>query len=250
MLHRRLTLDYDGNIRLYSWEEEGQTWVVSWQAMQRPCEIPGACGANSLCSYVIGSGRKCSCPPGYKMKNRSDWAYGCEPEVDLCNIDEPEFLLLSHVDFYGYDFNIFNNYTFDQCRDLCLEACDCKAFQYNFNEYYDYSICYLKTRLLNGYRSPDLNGDIYLKLPKSKFLSHANFSEEFSLNCTSSDGTLQSGKKRTVKVMLWFAIGVGGVEIISIFVVWCLFIRTEKSLVVDKQGYDRAAIRFRKFTYA
>ena len=32
VLHRRLTLDYDGNLRLYSWEEEGQTWVVSWQA--------------------------------------------------------------------------------------------------------------------------------------------------------------------------------------------------------------------------
>ena len=41
MLHRRLTLDYDGNIRLYSWEEEGQTWVVSWQAIQRPCIIHG-----------------------------------------------------------------------------------------------------------------------------------------------------------------------------------------------------------------
>ena len=183
------------------------------------------------------------------MKSRSDWAYGCEPEVDVCNIDETEFLLLSHVDFYGYDFNISSNYTFDQCRDLCLEACDCKAFQYNFEEYFGYSICYPKTRLLNGYRSPDLNGDIYLKLPKSKFLSHANFLEEFSLNCPSY-GTLQSGKKRTVKFMLWFASGVGGLEIISIFVVWFLFIRTQKSLVLDKQGYDRAAIRFRKFTYA
>ena len=48
VLHRRLTLDYDGNIRLYSWEEKGQTWVVSWQAIQRPCLIDGACGANSL----------------------------------------------------------------------------------------------------------------------------------------------------------------------------------------------------------
>ena len=82
VLHRRLTLDYDGNIRLYSWEEEGQSWVVSWQAIQKPCEmIPGACGANGLCSYVIGSGRKCSCPPGYKMKNRIDWADGCDSKL-------------------------------------------------------------------------------------------------------------------------------------------------------------------------
>ncbi|KAL0017467.1 hypothetical protein SO802_004536 [Lithocarpus litseifolius] len=252
VLHRRLTLDYDGNIRLYSWEEEGQSWVVSWQAIQKPCEIPGACGANSLCSYVIGSGRTCSCPPGYKMNNRSDWADGCELEVDLsCKANESGFLQLSQVDFYsfyGNDFGNFFNYTFDQCRDLCLAACDCKAFEYNFNVYYGYSKCFPKTRLLNGYRSPDLNGDVYLKLPKSKILSLPNPLEEFNLNCP-GDGTIQSGKNRTQKFMLWFACGVGGLEIISFFLVWRLFIKTEKSLGVDKQAYDRAAIGFRKFTY-
>ena len=253
VLDRRLILDYDGNIRLYSWEEKGQTWVVSWQAIQRPCLIDGACGANSLCSYVIGSGRKCSYPPGYKMKNRRDWAYGCESEVDLsCNRSELGFLWLSHVGFNGYDVNISRNYTFDQCRVLCLAECDCKAFQYNLDEYVGFSICYAKIRLLNGYLSPDLNGNIYLKLPKNKILSHTNPPEEFSLNC-SIKGTLQSTKyyeNKTVKFMLWFAIRVGGLEIICIFVVWCPLTRTQKILDVDKQGYVIAAIGFRKFTYA
>ncbi|XP_030956002.1 putative receptor protein kinase ZmPK1 [Quercus lobata] len=252
MLHRRLTLDYDGNIRLYSWEEERQSWVVSWQAIQRPCIIAGACGANSFCSYVTGYGRKCSCPSGYKMKNRSDWADGCELVVELsCKENESGFLMLSHVDFYSYygnDFGNFLNYTFDQCRDLCLAACDCIAFEYNFNKEAGYSKCYPKTRLLNGYRSPELNGDVYLKLPKSYILSHHNPLEKFNLNC-SGDGTLQSGKNSTEKFMLWFACGVGGLEIISLFLVWCLFIKIEKSLGVDKQAYDRAAIGFRKFTY-
>uniref|UniRef100_A0A7N2KRK7 Uncharacterized protein n=1 Tax=Quercus lobata TaxID=97700 RepID=A0A7N2KRK7_QUELO len=113
MLHRRLTLGYDGNIQLYSWEEERQTWIVSWQAIQKPCTIHGACGVNSLCSYVIGSSRKCSCLPGYKMKNSTDWSYGCEPEFDIsCNKNESDFLLLSHVEFYEYDFGFFPNYTF------------------------------------------------------------------------------------------------------------------------------------------
>ncbi|KAM3710320.1 hypothetical protein ACJW31_01G020300 [Castanea mollissima] len=247
VLHRRLTLDYDGNLRLYSWEEEEQTWVVSWQAIQSPCRIPGGCGANSFCSYVIGSGRKCSCSPGYKMKNRSNWADGCEPEVYISCTEmlksELGFLVLSHVDFFGYDFAIFPNYTFDQCSDKCLTACDCKAFQYRGD-----SICYLKTRLLNGIRSPDLWGDIYLKLPKSKILSDANPLENFSLMC-SSDRTLQSSKKGTMRFMLWFVSGVAGLEIFSIIVVWCLFIKTQKSLRVYKQAYDRAAIAFRKFTY-
>ena len=86
VLHRRLTLDYDGNIRLYSWEDEGQKWVVSWQAIQTHCKIHGVCGVNSMCSYIVGSGRKCSCLPGYKMKNHTDWGYGCEPDFDFsCN---------------------------------------------------------------------------------------------------------------------------------------------------------------------
>ena len=252
MLHRRLTLDYDGNIRLYSWEEERQSWLVSWQAIQRPCIIAGACGANSFCSYVIGYGRKCSCPSGYKMKNRSDWTDGCELEVELsCKENESGFLMLSHVDFYSYygnDFGNFLNYTFDQCRDLCLAACDCIAFEYNFNKEAGYSKCYPKTRLLNGYRSPELNGDVYLKLPKSYILSHHNPLEEFNLNC-SGDGTLQSGKNSTEKFLLWFACGVGGLEVISFFLAWFLLIKTQKSLGVDKQAYDRAAIGFRKFTY-
>ena len=44
---------------------------------------------------VIGSSRKCSCLPEYKMKNRSDWAYGCEPQFHLsCNKNESKFQLL------------------------------------------------------------------------------------------------------------------------------------------------------------
>ncbi|KAK7854522.1 hypothetical protein CFP56_031872 [Quercus suber] len=61
------------------------------------------------------------------------------------------------------------------------------AFQYNCNT------CYLKTRLLNGYRSPNLWGDIYLKLPNSKILSNVNPLEDFNLIC-SSDGTIQAVK--------------------------------------------------------
>ena len=257
MIHRRLTLGYDGNIQLYSWEEERQTWVVSWQAIQRPCTIHGACGANSLCGYVIGSSRKCSCLPGYKMKNSTDWSYGCEPEFDIsCNKNESDFLLLSHADFYGYDFGFFPNYTFDQCINLCLQACDCKAFQYNFHEDTSSWNCYPKTLLLNGYHSSYFTGDIYLKLPKSKYYSYVNHAEQFSLVC-SNEGTIELARtyvksrvNGTVKFMLWFACGVGGLEVICIFVVWCLLLRTRKSSGADKQGYVIAATGFKIFTYA
>ena len=53
-----------------------------------------------------------------------------------------------------------------------------------------------------------------------------------------------------MRFMLGFASGLVGLEIICIFVVWCLLIRTQKNSDVDKQGYVIAATRFRKFTYA
>uniref|UniRef100_A0A7N2KRS9 Uncharacterized protein n=1 Tax=Quercus lobata TaxID=97700 RepID=A0A7N2KRS9_QUELO len=114
-----------------------------------------------------------------------DWGYGCEPEFDLsCNKNESIFQLLSTVEFHGYDFGFFPNYTFDQCTNLCLEAFNCKAFQYTYHEDTGSSNCYPKTLLLNGYCSSDFKGDIYLKLPKNKYNSYINHAEEYSLVCS------------------------------------------------------------------
>ncbi|KAL4649552.1 hypothetical protein ACB092_01G021600 [Castanea dentata] len=236
----------------YGAEKERQTWVVSWQSIQKPCRINGICGANSLCKYVVGSGRKCSCLPRYKMKNSSDWSYGCEPEFDLPhNKYESLFLLLSNVEFYGYDVDYFTNYTLDDCTNSCLQLHNFKAVQYAFEE----GDCFLKSLLLNGYHSPDFNKDIYLRLPKNYSSLYNSYVEEFSLDC-SRDGTIQlertyakSRLNGTVKFMLWFTCGVGGLEVICIFVVWCLLIKTQESSGADNQGYALAATGFRKFTY-
>ena len=253
MLHRRLTLDYDGNIRLYSREKERQTWVVSWQANQKPCRINGVCGANSLCKYVVGSGRKCSCLPGYKMKNSSDWLYGCEPEFDLPhpNKHESVFPLLSNVEFYGYDVGYFVNYSLDDCTNSCLQLHNCNAVQYAFET----GECFRKSLLLNGYHSPDCGKNTYLRLPKS-FKSNKNLVKEYSLDC-SREGTIQldrtyvkNREKGIVTFLLWFACGVGGLELTCIFVVCCLLIKTRKSSDASNQGYGLVATRFRKFTYA
>ncbi|KAG6672016.1 hypothetical protein I3842_16G035200 [Carya illinoinensis] len=257
LLHRRLTLDYDGNLRLYSWDEKGEKWVVSCQALQAPCNIHGVCGANSICSYVPGIGRNCSCLPGYKMINHTDWSQGCEPKLNLSfGKSKFHFLQLSHIDFYGYDYNISYNYTLDQCKKLCLELADCKAFQYGFSTTNGYSDCYPKILLMNGNRVPSFEGSFYLRVPEKNLLSNANLAEEIGLNC-SSEGLLllervylKSRVNKTVKFMLWFICGLGGLEIVGIFLVWCLLMRTSKNSTADKQGYLPAITGFRKFTYS
>ncbi|KAG2663575.1 hypothetical protein I3760_16G037900 [Carya illinoinensis] len=258
LLHRRLTLDYDGNLRLYSLEsldEEGEMWVVSWQAFQIPCTIHGVCGANSICSYVLGIGRNCSCLPGYKMINHTDWSQGCEPELDLSYGKSDGFLPLSHLDFYGYDYNNNpDNYTLDKCKKLCLESAECKAFQYTFDTTLGFSKCYAKIQLMNGYRTPYFEGTFYLRVLENILPWNANLAKEIGLNC-SSEGPLLLGrvylKSRvygTGKFMLWFVCGLGGLEIVGIFLVWCLFIRTPNSSSADKR-YLLAITGFRKFTY-
>ncbi|EXB89240.1 Putative receptor protein kinase ZmPK1 [Morus notabilis] len=249
LIQRRLKLDYDGNILLYSRKSLGDRWVVSWQTFHNPCKIHGICGTNSLCTYDHNIGRKCSCLPGHKMKNRGDWSYGCEPDFNLsCDKSESAFLKLSHSEFYGYDLLSSPNYTFKDCQNLCLKRCECKGFEYSFS-YDEGYYCYTKTLLANGYQVPSYSGDTYMRLPKNHQLSR----EEFKLNCSDQvvkHEEIKSHENQSVRFILWFAIGIGGLEILSILVVWCLLIRTQKDAVTDARSHILATTRFIRFSFA
>ncbi|KAH7523676.1 hypothetical protein FEM48_Zijuj06G0037100 [Ziziphus jujuba var. spinosa] len=226
ILQRRLRMDYDGNIRLYSRTNDGAEWYVSWEAIRDSCKINGICGVNGLCTYDYSSGRKCSCLPGYKMKNRTDWTKGCEPKFNpSCNRNDSKFIRLFSVEFYGDDYGFFPNYTLSQCEELCSSLCNCKGFQYSF---FNTGIinCYPKTLLLNGYRTPSFFGDLYLRLPKSYHLPQEKTLEEFSLECsnvTAQELNRTYSKKhenQSVKLLLWFVTGVGGFQLICFVSVW------------------------------
>ncbi|KAH1154856.1 hypothetical protein GYH30_050238 [Glycine max] len=76
VMPRRLTLDSDGNVRVYSRNEALKKWYVSWHFIFDTCTILGICGANSSSNYDPQKQRRCSCLPGYRVKNHSDWSYG------------------------------------------------------------------------------------------------------------------------------------------------------------------------------
>ncbi|KAJ9145898.1 hypothetical protein P3X46_028226 [Hevea brasiliensis] len=258
-IQRRLTIDFDGNLRLYSREDRKDKWTVSWQAMSEPCKIHGSCGPNSICNYVPSSGRKCSCLQGFKMKDVTDWSLGCEPEFNLsCSTSETTYLRLTHVEFYGYDFAFFPNYTLDMCENLCSQRCDCKGFQFKFIKH-DYPsnvpYCFAKTLLLNGRLSPNFEGDLYLKVPKTSPFFHQPV-EELRLIC-SGEVAKQLGRvyakhheNGSLKLVLWFALIIGAIEYFCIFLVWCCLIRTHQDMGAVKPGYLQIATGFRKFTYA
>ena len=252
---RRLTLDPDGNLRLYSLQEMNGIWdwVVTWQAISDPCRIHGICGPNGVCTYDHVSGRRCFCLQGFKMKDHSDWSSGCEPEFSIsCNHrDESTFIQLAHVEYYGSDIDFLQNLTFQDCQEECLNRCNCKGFQYRFSmKDGDYD-CYPKSRLLNGLRSPNFAGDLYLRVPKAGISNHKLPDEEFRLQCSSivSKQERSTYENKTVKLLLWFATAVGGVEVSCIVLVWFFLLKTSKRPDSTAQGYLGLTTKFKRFTF-
>ncbi|KAK6939662.1 S-locus glycoprotein domain [Dillenia turbinata] len=254
---RRLTIESDGNLRMYSLANRTTgAWSVSWQAISQPCTIHGVCGPNSLCTYDHGSGRKCSCLPGYKMITPADWAYGCGPNFELSdNLSEVGFFQLLHVDFYGYDLSYTQNFTWDQCAMQCMQSSDCSAFQYKLYEDTGVHACYTKFLLKNGQQTPNFMGDVYLKLPKASMSSYEDPTKDSSWNCSSEahEQLARIYRKRQeneiLSSLLWFASALGGFEVICVISVWFFLFRDQKKSVAD-QGYHLAATGFKRFTYA
>ncbi|GAB2217677.1 hypothetical protein Droror1_Dr00000880 [Drosera rotundifolia] len=249
---RRLTLDYDGNLRMYSLQETGG-WAVTWQAFSEPCNIHGTSGPNSICSYDPHIGRQCTCIEGFNIKDPRDQAQGCEPEFDLeTSGNGVRFLELPHTEAWGYD-DVYNpNSTYNHCRLLCLNSKNCKAFLLKSTDHQTTFTCYTKTRLLNLHRSLEFMGTLYVKLR-----NRTNDTTEAQSRVCKSGAVehlyrdYQIRKNGTpLNFLLWFAGGLGIVEFTCIFLVWFVFFRSNEDVDAALKGYVLAGTGFNKFSYA
>jgi len=258
VLQRRLTLDIDGNVRVYSQKHGQENWSVTGQFLQQPCQIHGICGPNSACSYDPRTGRKCSCLPGYSIINNQDWSQGCKPSFKFsCNKTKSRFIVLPHVEFDNFNNHVFyQNYTYKQCKHLCLRSCECIAFQFRYITEEGFSYCYPKTQLLNVRRSTEFEGSVFLRLP----INNTVFSEQCdSLVCLGNKGVKQLGRSYitskengSVKFLLWFVSSLGGIEVFCFFLVGCmLYKKNRKQSIVNIHGNDLEVVTgFRKFSYS
>ncbi|KAK1377511.1 putative receptor protein kinase ZmPK1 [Heracleum sosnowskyi] len=190
-IKRRLTMDYDGNLRLYSLNNLTKLWSTSWQAMPQMCDVHGLCGKNGICTYTPNP--ECSCPPGYERSDQSDWNSGCKPKFNISSClkpDEVKFLEIPHSDYYGFDLNNSNPISFRACRDLCLEDCRCQAFSYRLT---GEGFCFTKGVLFNGFRTTKFPASIYLKLPNSLQVSGSTLLAESGTKCEPSNVNVQVG---------------------------------------------------------
>ncbi|CAN6335712.1 unnamed protein product [Urochloa humidicola] len=262
-IKRRLTLDYDGNLRLYSLNESDGSWYVSWMAFSQLCDIHGLCGWNGLCVYTLAP--VCTCPHGYVFRDPDDWSKGCKRlfNISCVHIDQGmDFVHIPGTDFWGSDINYIPSASLDTCRKLCLEDCSCVAFVYKV--YPHPRGCYLKSALFNGKTSPGYPGAAYVKVPES-FLSHSqSYSSELGHGrrvCNASrTHTFNYAahtiieKGRTWYYYYWFLASFFLVELYFIAVGGWFMTRKQPArsairVAEDEEGLRAVADYFRSFTH-
>ncbi|KAK1286088.1 putative receptor protein kinase ZmPK1 [Acorus calamus] len=213
-IKRRLTVDYDGNLRLYSLNESDESWTITWEALAQLCNVHGACGKNGLCVYQHAP--QCSCPPYYEMRDQSDWKRGCKLGFDSFNYspDKYTFVEVPHTDFYGFDNGVYTNVTFESCKNICLNDSGCQGFG----------------------------------IPGT--LKASNFSS-FQLTCNATDAdTSTTDSLHTIWVYFYsFVCAVGAIEFLFIASGWWFLFRKRDVLNEVEEGYQMITSQFRRFTY-
>ncbi|KAL8039314.1 hypothetical protein ABFX02_10G027800 [Erythranthe guttata] len=256
-IKRRLTIDYDGNLRVYSLDNSTSLWAVTWQALTQPCNVKGVCGRNAICVYAPEP--KCTCPPGFMVKDSSDWNSGCNATFDetLLNSEKVKFLEIPHTDFYGFDLNSTSPVTLETCRDLCLKDYRCQGFSYRL---LGQGLCYVKSALLNGYASPDFPASIYIKIPDSLEPSKPNiFHPVISQVCGSIAAEITVGlpsmysfnsKKVRWAYVYSFAAALGVIEATFVLIGWWFLFRKHGVPASVEAGYRMISSQFRQYSYS
>uniref|UniRef100_J3M265 non-specific serine/threonine protein kinase n=1 Tax=Oryza brachyantha TaxID=4533 RepID=J3M265_ORYBR len=254
---RRLTLDYDGNLRLYSLDAAAGRWHVTWVAVERQCYVHGLCGSYGICSYRPGP--TCSCPVGYVPNDASDWTKGCRRAADVrCGSDDVDFVEMPHTDFWGFDVNYTSGVTFDACRRTCLADCNCKAFGYRPGT----GRCYPKIALWNGRIPIKPDQTIYLKVPtsvKNKMINQTSFLLFDGHACATDerDAMVSTSylhvRSNTINFIYFYCFLAVVFVLEAIFVVvGYLFVFRADSVAAGRvrdEGYSLVFSHFRRFTY-
>ncbi|KAL6865290.1 hypothetical protein ACP4OV_016441 [Aristida adscensionis] len=266
-IKRRLTLDPDGNLRLYSLNDTDGSWSVSMLAMSQPCNIHGLCGPNGICHYSPKP--TCSCPPGYVMSNPGNWTEGCVASFNItCDRHDHEsvkFVKLPNTDFWGSDQQHILSVSFRTCKNICIKDCTCKGFQYQEGS----GSCYPKAYLFSGrtYPTNDVR-NIYLKLPTSISVSsvhipHSNVSNSVPphLDCDQMSKSVREPFPNVHKTgggeSKWFYFygfiaAFFVVEVSFISFAWFFILRRElmpSELWAAEEGYKVMTSNFRRYSY-
>ncbi|CAI8614027.1 unnamed protein product [Vicia faba] len=204
---RRLTLEENGNLRLYRWEDVNgsKQWVSQWAAVSNPCDIGGICG-NGVCKLdKTKTNASCTCLPGTSKLGRDGQCYENSSLVGKCTNGKNEnktssfrISTVQQTNYYFSESSIIANYSesdvssVSKCGDACLSDCDCVASVYGLNE--ERPFCWvLRSLSFGGFE--DTSSTLFVKVRANS--SWTPEGQEGRSNNSSSDG-MGSAKEKAV----------------------------------------------------
>lgn len=178
---RRVTLDRDGGLRLYSWTLGTSTqWAVEGNWVSEPCGVYAECGPYGVCSpdplspAYLG---KCSCPPDdFEFIDPMDPLKGCKPIFEfplhscITNTSKIRLKKVGDTDYpFANRLYPYINTTESACIQTCLDDCRCAGAVFWRRD----GRCYIKSGpLFNGGYPQDVgNHSAYLKVLTSPLIS-------------------------------------------------------------------------------
>ncbi|KAG7942996.1 hypothetical protein I3843_15G016300, partial [Carya illinoinensis] len=129
----RLTLDFDGILRLYSHglNQDDDDWSIEWSPSSSNCDPTGLCGLNAYCT-VQEQKAVCTCLPGFDFLDRGQHNLGCKRNsvTDGCTSKNGETVYtLQELESVEWEDNPYStlSLTKTNCRENCLKDCECVA---------------------------------------------------------------------------------------------------------------------------
>ncbi|XP_052182698.1 G-type lectin S-receptor-like serine/threonine-protein kinase At5g24080 isoform X2 [Diospyros lotus] len=171
---RRLTLETNGNLRLYRWDNDvngSRQWVPEWAAVSNPCNIAGICG-NGICNLDRSkTNASCTCLPGSSKAGNEVQCYMNSSVTGKCSrghenlTSQFKIAAVQQTNYYFSESSAIANYsdiaTVSKCGDACLSDCECVASISALNEEKPY--CWiLKSLEFGGFE--DTGSTLFVKV--------------------------------------------------------------------------------------
>ncbi|RWR72669.1 G-type lectin S-receptor-like serine/threonine-protein kinase SD3-1 [Cinnamomum micranthum f. kanehirae] len=158
---RFLRLDVDGNLRMYSWTNESNSWRSVWQAVDNQCKVFATCGLSSVCAFTPEGTTLCKCPFGSPSSGSNSKCLA--PDHNKCSSGS-SMVAIKHTFLYGvYPPN--DNVTqtsLEQCKTFCLQDPLCTSVTVTND---GTGQCRMKqTTFISGYEDPSLMSISYVKV--------------------------------------------------------------------------------------
>ena len=133
----RLVMNFNGKVEFYIWDNEKASWSLIWGEPEDKCSVFDACGDFSICN--LGNGPMCKCLPGFE--SRSEGCFRKSPICNNNNVMADHFLSLKMLKV-GTQSTTKEKGSADECKEECLNDCNCQAYSYVITERIRHGTCY------------------------------------------------------------------------------------------------------------